>query len=183
MPHIRKFQELADRHGISDVFQDNGGKVLQLLLVMNIRGVPGREGNDAVDEDGVEYEMKTLNVNNRGKGFTTHHHLNPTILAKYRQVPWIFAVYNAIELKAIYRLEAAQLEPYFSEWEQKWHATGGKDINNPKIPLKHVVEQGRLEYGEAPEISSRKRKAATPKTEQLLLEAVEEAVEEDASGL
>jgi hypothetical protein len=180
MPGIRKFQELADRHGISDVFQDNGGKVLQLLLVMDICSVPGREGNDAVDRDGVEYEMKTLNINNRGKGFTTHHHLNPTILAKYRQVPWIFAVYSAIELRAIYRLEAAQLEPFFSDWEQKWHATGGKDINNPKIPLKYVVEQGTLEYGQAPEISSRKRKVTTPKTEQVLLEAIEGAIGEDS---
>lgn len=178
MPYIRKFQELADRHGISDVFQDNGGKVLQLLLVMNIRGVPGREGNDAMDEDGVEYEMKTLNINNRGKGFTTHHHLNPTILAKYRQVPWIFAVYSAIELKAIYRLEAAQLEPFFSVWEEKWHSTGGKDINNPKIPLKYVMEHGILEYGEAPVLSSRQRRRSALLDGQPLLEAIEEAVEE-----
>ncbi|CAM3942439.1 hypothetical protein [Deinococcus frigens] len=175
MPTIRAFQALADRHGIADVFQDNGGKVLQLLLVMNIRVLPGREGNDAVDASGTEYELKTLNINNRGKGFTTHHHLNPVILAKYRQVPWIFAVYSAIELQAIYRLEAAQLEPFFAEWERKWHATGGRDINNPKIPLSHVIEHGSLEYGEAPSVRTRGRKAAAPEP---LLKVVEEAVEE-----
>ena len=181
MPFIRKFQALADRHGIADVFQDNGGKVLQLLLVMNIRVVPGREGNDAVDESGVEYEMKTLNINNRGKGFTTHHHLNPAILAKYRQVSWIFAVYSAIELRAIYRLSATQLEPFFSEWERKWHATGGKDINNPKISLSYVMEHGVLEYGEAPQMKIKKRKVAAP-SEKPLIELVEEAVREGESG-
>lgn len=160
------------------MFQDNGGKVLQLLLVMNIRGVPGREGNDAVDEFGVEYEMKTLNINNRGKGFTTHHHLNPTILANYRRVPWIFAVYSAIELKAIYRLEAVRLEPFFGEWERRWHADGGKDLNNPKIPLVYVMEHGTLEYGEAPRLTVRKRRATSPPAEQPLLEMVEEAVQE-----
>lgn len=84
LPSIRQFQTLANRHGIYDVFQDNGGKLLQVLLIMNLRVLPGREGNDAIDEHGTEYELKTLNINNRGKGFTTHHHLNPVILAKYR---------------------------------------------------------------------------------------------------
>lgn len=178
MPFIRQFQVLADRHGIADVFQDNGGKVLQLLLVMNIRVLPGREGNDAVDAEGTEYEMKTLNINNRGKGFTTHHHLNPSIIAKYRRVPWIFAVYSAIELQAIYRLEASQLEPFFTEWEQKWHNTGGKDINNPKIPLKYVMEHGVLEYGQASQLTTRQKKVSIPAAEKPLLEVVEDALDD-----
>lgn len=182
MPAIRQFQALADRHGIGDVFQDNGGKVLQLLLVMNIRVLPGRAGNDAVDDAGVEYELKTLNIDNRGKGFTTHHHLNPAILAKYRRVPWIFAVYSAIELRAIYRLEAARLELFFSEWERRWHAGGGKDLNNPKIPLAYVMEHGTLEYGEAPQLTLRKRRVASPPAERPLLEVVEEAVQEGGDG-
>lgn len=177
MPAIRRFQALAERHGIADVFQDNGGKVLQLLLVMNIRVLPGRAGNDAVDDSGTEYEMKTLNINNRGKGFTTHHHLNPAILAKYRRVPWIFALYSAIELKAIYRLDAARLEPFFGEWERRWHAGGGRDLNKPKIPLAYVMEHGTLEYGEAPQLTARKRRTAPPPAERLLLDIVEDAVQ------
>jgi hypothetical protein len=38
------------------------------------------------------------------------------------------------------------LEPYFSKWESKWHESGGRDINNPKIPVKFVVEHGQLVY-------------------------------------
>ena len=31
-PSIREYQALATRHGIGDIFQDNGGKLLQPLL-------------------------------------------------------------------------------------------------------------------------------------------------------
>ena len=144
-PYIRYYQELASKHGIHDIFQDNGGKLLQVLLVLGLKVLPGREGNDAVDEDGNEFELKSVNVR-LTKGFSTHHHMNPTIIAKYRKVDWVFAIYAGIELKSIYRLTPADLEPYFTAWEKKWHDSGGKDINNPKIPLKFVVERGELYY-------------------------------------
>lgn len=144
-PYIRHYQELASKHGIHDIFQDNGGKLLQVLLVLGLKVLPGREGNDAVDDEGNEYELKSVNVR-LTKGFSTHHHMNPTIIAKYRKVDWFFAVYEGIELKAIYRLTPADLEFYFAAWEEKWHRSGGKDINNPKIPLKFVVEHGELYY-------------------------------------
>ncbi|MCB2262839.1 MAG: hypothetical protein LGR52_07875 [Candidatus Thiosymbion ectosymbiont of Robbea hypermnestra] len=34
----------------------------------------------------------------------------------------------------------------YAKWEKKWHDDGGKDINNPKIPLKYVVAHGNLIY-------------------------------------
>ena len=77
------------------------------------------------------------------KSFSTHHHLNPVIIAKYRQVDWIFAVYNNIEIERIYLLTPEDLEPYFSKWEKKWHETG-QDINNPKVPLHFVDDVGKL---------------------------------------
>jgi hypothetical protein len=63
-----------------------------------------------------------------------------------RQVDWLFAICEGIELQAIYLMKPAGLDPYFSKWEQKWHNSGGKDINNPKIPIKFVVERGELIY-------------------------------------
>lgn len=83
-------------------------------------------------------------------GVSTHHHLKPTIVAKYRQVGWFFAVYNGIELLAIYFLESTDLEPLFSKWEKKWHDDGGKDINNPKIPLSFVEMHGTLVWSPPP---------------------------------
>lgn len=52
MPAIRKYQDLASRHGINDIFQDNGGKLLQVILILGLTVIPGREGNDAIDEQG-----------------------------------------------------------------------------------------------------------------------------------
>ena len=144
-PYIREYQALASKHGIGDIFQDNGGKLLQLLLVTGLRCIGSREGNDAVDAEGKEYELKSVNVL-LTKSFSTHHHMNPVILAKYRQVDWLLAIYEGIELQEIYRMKPAMLEPYFSSWEKKWHESGGKDINNPKIPVKFVVQHGELIY-------------------------------------
>lgn len=139
-PAVREYQRLALRHGIGDIFQDNGGKTLQVLLLTGLVRLPGREGNDAKDETGREYELKSVNIDLTGS-FSTHHHLNPVILAKYRKVGWVFAVYNGIDLQEVYLLEPSQLKPYFDRWEAKWHESG--DINNPKIPVKFVRDKGR----------------------------------------
>ena len=144
-PYIRKYQELASKHGINDIFQDNGGKLLQVILITGLRVLKGREGNDAIDEEGREYELKSVNIA-LTKSFSTHHHMNPGIIEKYRQVDWIFAVYDGIELLAIYKLTPDELEPYFAKWEETWYAREGRDINNPKIPLKFVAEVGQLIY-------------------------------------
>jgi hypothetical protein len=144
-PHILELQELANKHGIFDIFQDNGGKILQVILAINLEILPGREGNDAKDPHGNEYELKSVNIA-LTQSFSTHHHMNPTIISKYREVDWIFAVYNGISLQSIYKLTPEKLEIFYSHWEEKWHKDGGKDINNPKIPLKYVQENGELVY-------------------------------------
>ena len=145
-PSIQDYQTLANKHGIKDIFQDNGGKILQVLLLLGLNNIGGREGNDAVDADGNEYELKSVNIE-LTRGVSTHHHMNPVILTKYRTVDWIFAIYRHIELACVFRMTPKDLEPYFSMWEKKWHADGGKDINNPKIPLKFIMEHGKLVYG------------------------------------
>jgi hypothetical protein len=144
-PAIRLYQALASKHGIYDIFQDNGGKILQVLLLVGLRGLPGREGNDAVDDDGNEYELKSVNTQ-LTRSFSTHHHMNPTIIAKYRKVNWIFAVYEGIEIRTIFLMTPEDLEPYYQHWESKWYGDGSKDINNPKIPLAFVQAHGQLLY-------------------------------------
>ena len=72
--------------------------------------------------------------------------MNPTIIAKYRKVDWIFAVYEGIEIIEIYQLKPADLDFYYNKWEDKWNNDGGKDINNPKIPLTYVRKNGKLLY-------------------------------------
>ena len=70
--------------------------------------------------------------------------MNPTIIAKYRKVDWVFAVYKGIELQQIFLLTPEQMETFYTKWEKKWHDDGGKDINNPKIPLSYVQNNGKL---------------------------------------
>jgi len=144
-PNILKLQKLAEKHGINDIFQDNGGKLLQVLLITGLTVLPGREGNDAKDSVGNEYELKSVNTL-LTKSFSTHHHMNPVIIKKYRKVDWIFAVYEGIKLLSIYQLTPNNLEFYYSKWEKKWYDDEEKDINNPKIPLKYVIEHGKLIY-------------------------------------
>ena len=153
--HIEEYQLLATKHGIDDIFQDNGGKLLQVLLLLNLKILPGREGNDAVDSSGQEYELKSVNIE-LVRGFSTHHHMNPVIISKYRKVPWIFALYRHIRLESVYKLSPQAMEHWYQKWEQKWHNDGGKDINNPKIPVSYVVENGALLYGVNPTFHKRK---------------------------
>lgn len=141
-------QNLALKYGIGDIFQDNGGKVLQTLIILGLKQASGREGNDAYDEYGNEYELKTLNVSlGKSRGVTTHHHLNLGILAKYRAVhAWYVTLYEGIILQEIYRLTPEELEPVFGVWEARLIANGDQPLNNPKIPIKFVREHGTRVY-------------------------------------
>ncbi len=155
LPSIREYQALASEHGIDDIFQDNGGKLLQMLLLTGLTGLPGREGNDAVDATGHEYELKSVNVG-KVKGFSTHHHLNAAILAKYRKATWLFGVYSGIEIRCIYLVQADKLEPYFEKWE-KHGKFADPGINNPKLPVAFVRSVGELIYGEHAEFPRKQR--------------------------
>jgi hypothetical protein len=175
-PHVQRFQELANKHGIHDVFQDNGGKLLQMLLITGLSGIGAREGNDAKDLEGREFELKSVNINLTTQ-ISTHHHLNPTILGKYRKVRWIFAVYRSIELQEIWLMEAADLEPWFSQQEEKWKERGGRDLNNPKISLKFVRERGKKFFPFAPTAGA----AAADKAVKKLVEGLEMSLENGES--
>ncbi len=142
---LAKLEEYAKEHGIEDIFQDNGAKVLQQHIYLHMQNIPGREGNDGRTENGVEWEMKSINLDTSASGFSTNHHTNHDIIAKYRQVPWSFAIYHGIVLEAIYVMSPAQLEPLFKHWEEKLNG-GMTHLNNPKIPVSFVIENGRKVY-------------------------------------
>lgn len=137
---IYKYQELASQFGISDIFQDNGGKLLEVLIMTGLQNLPDRQGNDAIDDDGNEYEIKTIN-SRLTKSVSTHHHLNLQILKKYRKAIWIFAVYEDLKLLQIYKVNPEDLENYFSSWEGRVIATSSA-LNNPKIALSHIKKVG-----------------------------------------
>jgi hypothetical protein len=68
-PYIREYQALASKHGIGDIFQDNGGKLLQLLLVTGLTAdatsqtlTPLKRGSVLIvdDEDGPRFSVKVV---------------------------------------------------------------------------------------------------------------------------
>lgn len=160
-PYICEYQKLASKHGINDIFQDNGGKLLQVLLHLGLFDIPGREGNDAYDKDRNEYELKSVNYN-LVTSFSTHHHMNPIIISKYRKVEWIFSIYKDIELISVYLLTPEDMEPFYEKWEEKWYIEQ-KDINNPKIPVQYVTQKGILIWGEEPQKIIRNRTITNPR--------------------
>lgn len=142
---VQELQKLAKEYGIADIFQDNGGKVLQVLIMLGLKISPGREGNDALDDEGNEYELKTVNYALTTQ-ISTHHHLNKEILDKYRKVKaWYFAIYEDIELWEIWKVPPSQLEDLFQHWEIVIDQTG-KELNNPKIPLWFIQTGGESIY-------------------------------------
>lgn len=146
---LSTLQNIAEEFGIDNIFQDNGAEILQQLIYLNMKAVPGREGNDGVDVNGCEWEMKSLDVSKGNKGITTNHHLNAAIIEKYKTVPWSVSIYDGIHLKKIYVVGNEQLQPLFSKWEKQLETV--TSINNPKIPLSYIEENGILIYQEGDE--------------------------------
>lgn len=58
---LHDLEAMATEYGIPDLFQDNGAKILQQLVLLNFDNLAGREGNDAVSASGTEWEMKSIN--------------------------------------------------------------------------------------------------------------------------
>ena len=140
--NLHDLADMAKKYGIDDIFQDNGAKILQQLVYLNFNILLGREGNDAISARGIEWEMKSVNIE-LTSGFSTNHHTNQHIIAKYRKVPWSFAIYKGISLQEIYVLTPRQLEPIFAHWEkQLLEDLTRSHLNNPKIPVKFVRQNG-----------------------------------------
>lgn len=146
---LSTLQDIAEEFGIDNIFQDNGAEILQQLIYLNMKAVSGREGNDGVDVNGCEWEMKSLDISKGNKGITTNHHLNAAIIEKYKTVPWSVSIYDGIHLKKIYVVGNEQLQPLFAKWEKQLETTAS--INNPKIPLAYIEEHGILIYQEGDE--------------------------------
>lgn len=142
--NLHGLSELAKEFGIDDIFQDNGAKILQQLIYLNMKFLSGREGNDCISPSGVEWEMKSINLETSASGFSTNHHTNRDIISKYRKVPWTFAIYHGITLKEIYVMSPSLLEPIYQHWEEKLKTMS--HLNNPKIPVKFVREKGLQVY-------------------------------------
>lgn len=150
----RRLQELATGHGIHNVMTDNGYQELVVLTLFGLIKMR-REGNDARDAEGHQYELKTVGrisadgVVKKSLSITTEHTLTHANIARYRSVwLWVIAVFNRTLPEVIYEITPAALEPYFETWEKRLREQdpSGTDplnhINNPKIPLWFIERYG-----------------------------------------
>lgn len=147
---LNTIELLAKQHEINDIAQDNNLKLLQTLVYFDLQNQSRREGSDAIDRYGNDWELKTANAN-LVTGFSTNHHTNHERIAQFRKERWLFSIYSGIELKEVYAMSPKMLEPYFTDWTNKVNdkAAAGMDnphINNPKIPIKFVRANGIKVY-------------------------------------
>jgi Restriction endonuclease PvuII len=143
-PGVVAMQNLAEQYGIKDIFQDAGGKMLQLAIATGLDLVPGRTGADARDRMGNYYEVKTTDLSGKGMGFTTNHHLTMDTITRYRGRRWVFAMYDKITLYEAYLVEPEALEPVFLKWTEMLRTRA--HLNNPKIPVEIVRAAGTVMY-------------------------------------
>lgn len=139
-------EELAKSYEINDIAQDNNLKLLQTLVLFDFRNQPGREGSDAIDRFGNDWELKTVNIN-LTRSFSTNHHTNLERIAVFRKERWLFSAYRGISLQEVYAVNPLNLDGYFSKWEAsvREKIAGNNEnahLNNPKIPLKFVQQVG-----------------------------------------
>ena len=142
-------EELASQeYDIGDLAQDNNLKLLQTLILFDFKNQSGREGSDAIDRYGHAWELKTCN-SLLVSGFRTNHHTNIPRIQAFRQERWLFSIYEGINLIDVYAMSPSMLEPFFSKWEEKVNSAPDPEtahINNPKIPIKFVRQNGIRVY-------------------------------------
>lgn len=135
---LREAQTLATEYGISDVLQESSGKLLQVLIVLGLRLLPNRSGTAAADTEGNTYEIRMFNRSlSRNIGIPLQEEVDASTLAGYRAArAWFVAVYEGVTLKEIYRINPADLESLFRQWEKKLQQTGS--LKSPRLPLRYV---------------------------------------------
>lgn len=141
------FEKFASRYGIHDIYQDGNIKQLQQSIYLGLSFNSGRTSFDATDADGNPWELKSLNVLNRNKTFTTCSLITDAVLDRYEQCYWAFSLYKNTTLISIFVMHPHQLSEYFNEWRNK--IRNAVRLNNPKIPLSFVKRYGYEIYNAA----------------------------------
>lgn len=142
---IRSMQKIAKDYGVSDIFQDGAGRVLQILILLGLSLSPNRI-DDAIDDEGNKYELKLINASLSTRAVDTHHHLDKNGIATYRTVKAFYiATYKGIDILEIWKVPPSILEPLFQQWEIRIEERDGQPLNNPKIPMIYV-RTGELVY-------------------------------------
>lgn len=140
----KSFEEFASQFGISDIYKDSNVKQLQQAIYLGLHFISGRNSFDAIDDYGYPWELKSLNVLNQKKEFTTCNPMTKAVLDRYKTCRFAFSLYENTTLTCIYVMNPWQLTPYFDKWKNQLMVS--PQLNNPKITLTFVREHGYKVY-------------------------------------
>lgn len=148
----------ANSAGIYNVFEDSGLRTLILCSLLDLRTIPGRLGDDAIDAYGHRYELKTVNVRKSDgvrrsayPGISTEHTLNEAIIERYRRTTaWVIGIFDGHTPKEVWQVPSAALEATYQNWINLIRVRRDT-LNNPKIPFQTVRAQGFCVYMEGQE--------------------------------
>lgn len=140
----KAFETFASKFGITNLYKDSNLQQLQQTLYLGLQFCPERQSADAVDYLGNQWELKSLNWDSTHRSFSTANPMTQNIIDRYRNSNFAFSIYKDTTLTEIYVLSAERLENYFQKWEND--LLEGKTLNNPNIPLSHVVNMGVKVY-------------------------------------
>lgn len=144
MEGTEKLKALASAYGILDPFADNNIKALQIAVAVGLDLVPGRAGPDGLDRVGNEYEIKTIDLGTKARGFSTNHHLTQDTIDRYKNRRFVFAMYEHSTLMEAYIVEPKDMAPVYTKWRDELR--GRTHLNNPKISVDYVRAVGTLAY-------------------------------------
>lgn len=148
-----KLQVHGTKNEIVSVFDDGGYRELLMGQLFDLQLHKGRHGDDATDDEGNNYELKTVNlVDTSGRlrkkpGVTTCHHVNQEIIRRYRGLHgWIIGVFFVNEPVEIYELDPQFVAAVLDGWEKRLNGEGITHINNPKLKFDDLRKHGILHY-------------------------------------
>lgn len=143
---LAQLQDLAAQYGVVGSLAGTGGRLLQVLLLLGLRGVSADGGWTAADNAGATYQVRVLtHGGGRLVNVPLGEHIDGARLAAYRAASaWYVAIYRPAALHLIYRLEPALLASRLDCWGRV--VEQGKSVPNPAIPMT-LVRRGEVVYG------------------------------------
>lgn len=140
----QKLEEFASQYGIKNIYQDSNLQQLQQALYLGLSFQPARQSNDAVDDYGCPWELKSLTLSKHIRGFSTSNPLSLKVLNRYRKCNFAFSIYENSLLSSIYIASPKQMKGIFDKFERRILTLG--EPNNPKIPLDYVYRNAIKVY-------------------------------------
>lgn len=147
LSHNKKYENyFAETYGIHNIYKDSNLQQLQQALYLGLAFQPSRQSVDAIDCYGHPWELKSLNIKNKKREFCTSNPMSLSVLGRYASCHFAFSFYEDSELRQIYVMPSSALTPLIHRWSMMIKAGGGRGLNNPKIPVDFVLENGYLAY-------------------------------------